>query len=188
MKNELAAYVRQAPAGFGHSTAREYLQARMLQHIGLSGQMTSLAFMGGTALRFLYAVPRYSEDLEFTLEANREGYAFDEQGEDRGCAVPGTAARSRPAGTRDVRTAVGGLRARTHVAVHPKGARSSNWRTLAWERLAADADWREGERRRRAFRSARGRRGARVGCGGPYGADRGVSSAQSVARRYSTAS
>lgn len=76
MKHELVGYVRQAPEGFGHSVAREYLQARMLQHIGLSGQMTSLAFMGGTALRFLYSVPRYSEDLDFALEANRERYAF----------------------------------------------------------------------------------------------------------------
>ncbi len=76
MKHELAEYVRQAPEGFGSSVAREYLQARILQHIGLSGQMTSLAFMGGTALRFLYAVPRYSEDLDFALEANRERYVF----------------------------------------------------------------------------------------------------------------
>jgi len=76
MKHELTGYVRQAPEGFGHSVAREYLQARMLQHLGLSGQMTSLAFMGGTALRFLFAAPRFSEDLDFALEANRQHYAF----------------------------------------------------------------------------------------------------------------
>ena len=76
MKQELASYVEKAPAGLGPSIAREYLQARMLQHIGLSGQMSSLAFMGGTALRFLYALPRYSEDLDFALEAGRERYAF----------------------------------------------------------------------------------------------------------------
>lgn len=78
MKHELAGYVEQAPEGFKESVAREYLQARILQHIGLSGQMTSLSFMGGTALRFLYAVPRYSEDLDFALEANREQYAFSD--------------------------------------------------------------------------------------------------------------
>ncbi|MCE5191888.1 MAG: nucleotidyl transferase AbiEii/AbiGii toxin family protein [Actinomycetia bacterium] len=78
MKHELAAYVRQAPDGFGPSVAREYLQARILQHIGLSGQMTSLAFTGDTALRFLFDVPRYSEDLDFALEANREDYAFSD--------------------------------------------------------------------------------------------------------------
>ncbi len=76
MKHELNGYVRQAPEGFGKSVAREYLQARILQHIGLSGQMASLAFMGGTALRFLFAVPRYSEDLDFALEANLQDYAF----------------------------------------------------------------------------------------------------------------
>jgi predicted nucleotidyltransferase component of viral defense system len=76
MKHELAGYVQQAPEGFGYAVAREYLQARILQHIGLAGQMTSLAFMGGTALRFLYAVPRYSEDLDFALEGDRERYAF----------------------------------------------------------------------------------------------------------------
>ncbi len=76
MKHELASYVRQAPEGFGFSVAREYLQARILQHIGLSGQMTSLAFMGGTALRFLFDVPRFSEDLDFALESNQEEYAF----------------------------------------------------------------------------------------------------------------
>ncbi len=55
---------------------REYLQARILQTIGLSGQMTSLAFMGGTALRFLYAIPRYSEDLDFALEGDSSSYEF----------------------------------------------------------------------------------------------------------------
>ncbi|MDO9108657.1 MAG: nucleotidyl transferase AbiEii/AbiGii toxin family protein [Coriobacteriia bacterium] len=76
MKHELLGYVDQATEGFGFAIAREYLQARILQHIGLSGQMTSLAFMGGTALRFLYGVPRYSEDLDFALETNQDSYAF----------------------------------------------------------------------------------------------------------------
>ena len=33
-----------------------------------------LAFHGGTALRFLYAIPRYSEDLDFALERPEAGY------------------------------------------------------------------------------------------------------------------
>ena len=78
MKRELADYTARAPEGFGYAVAREYLQARILQHIGLSGQMMSLAFMGGTALRFLYALPRYSEDLDFALDAGKENYAFDD--------------------------------------------------------------------------------------------------------------
>jgi predicted nucleotidyltransferase component of viral defense system len=76
MKHEIETHVAQAPEGFGHAVAREYLQARILQHVSLSGYMTSLAFMGGTALRFLYAAPRYSEDLDFALEIDRAGYDF----------------------------------------------------------------------------------------------------------------
>lgn len=38
--------------------------------------MISLAFHGGTALRFLYAIPRYSEDLDFALEPSQEAYDF----------------------------------------------------------------------------------------------------------------
>ena len=55
---------------------REYLQALILQSLQRSGAMTSLAFHGGTALRFLYSLPRYSEDLDFALEINKERYDF----------------------------------------------------------------------------------------------------------------
>ena len=53
---------------------REYLQARILGSLQLSGAMIPLAFHGGTALRFLYALPRYSEDLDFTLEGAPDLY------------------------------------------------------------------------------------------------------------------
>jgi len=36
--------------------------------------MSPLAFQGGTALRFLYGLRRYSEDLDFALEGPRELY------------------------------------------------------------------------------------------------------------------
>lgn len=78
MKLELQAYLSGAQPGFERSVVREYLQARILQAVGLSGQMTSIAFMGGTALRFLYAIPRYSEDLDFALEGDPGGYRFDD--------------------------------------------------------------------------------------------------------------
>ena len=55
---------------------REYLQARILQSLERAGGMTCLAFHGGTALRFLYDTPRYSEDLDFALERAREQYDF----------------------------------------------------------------------------------------------------------------
>lgn len=52
----------------GKNRVREYLQARILNILQRSGAMIPLAFHGGTALRFLYAIPRYSEDLDFALE------------------------------------------------------------------------------------------------------------------------
>lgn len=55
---------------------REYLQARILQSLQRAGAMQSLAFHGGTALRFLYNIPRYSEDLDFALERAVEPYNF----------------------------------------------------------------------------------------------------------------
>lgn len=38
--------------------------------------MVPLAFQGGTALRFLYSIRRYSEDLDFALERPERGYDF----------------------------------------------------------------------------------------------------------------
>ena len=55
---------------------REYLQALILQSLQRSGAMTTLAFHGGTALRFLFSLPRYSEDLDFALEINKGRYDF----------------------------------------------------------------------------------------------------------------
>ncbi|MGB7295959.1 MAG: nucleotidyl transferase AbiEii/AbiGii toxin family protein [Candidatus Aminicenantales bacterium] len=47
---------------------REYLQARTLQFLQETGVFRSWIFHGGTALRLLYRMPRYSEDLDFALE------------------------------------------------------------------------------------------------------------------------
>ena len=58
------------------SLVREYLQARILACLQKSGAMVPLAFHGGTALRFLYAIPRYSEDLDFALERPEADYQF----------------------------------------------------------------------------------------------------------------
>lgn len=51
------------------STTREYLQARILLALQDHGAFTNWAFLGGTALRFLFGLPRYSEDLDFSLLA-----------------------------------------------------------------------------------------------------------------------
>ena len=46
---------------------REYLQARVLEGLQRAGAFSTWAFLGGTALRFLYRLPRFSEDLDFSL-------------------------------------------------------------------------------------------------------------------------
>ena len=48
---------------------REYLQARILESLQDDGVFLRWAFVGGTALRFLFAIPRFSEDLDFSLLA-----------------------------------------------------------------------------------------------------------------------
>ena len=77
MKEYLAELARQAstPAQ-GRNAAREYLQARILATLQRAGAMIPLAFHGGTALRFLYAHGRYSEDLDFALEGDHNSYNF----------------------------------------------------------------------------------------------------------------
>jgi hypothetical protein len=55
---------------------REYLQARMLESLQRSGAMIPLAFQGGTALRFLFGIARFSEDLDFALERPSPDYNF----------------------------------------------------------------------------------------------------------------
>jgi predicted nucleotidyltransferase component of viral defense system len=56
---------------------REYLQALVLRTLHECEAFRPLAFVGGTALRFLHGLPRFSEDLDFSLVA-AEGYAGQE--------------------------------------------------------------------------------------------------------------
>lgn len=77
----MKAYIEQLMRGVadpinGRNLVREYLQARILESLQRAGAMVPLAFHGGTALRFLYAIPRYSEDLDFALERTRNSYDF----------------------------------------------------------------------------------------------------------------
>ena len=75
MKDYLASLVAQklSPVD-GWNAAREYLQARILGSLQRSGAMIPMAFHGGTALRFLFAHGRYSEDLDFSLEGDPSEY------------------------------------------------------------------------------------------------------------------
>ena len=56
--------------------AREYLQARILESLQDAGSFTRWAFVGGTALRFLFSLPRFSEDLDFSLLRDGDDPAF----------------------------------------------------------------------------------------------------------------
>lgn len=73
MKEELRSIVGRAPSTMsGMNLAREYLQSRILLLMQEEGAMIPLAFCGGTALRFLYGLPRFSEYLDFSMEKDME--------------------------------------------------------------------------------------------------------------------
>jgi hypothetical protein len=77
VKDYLATLVQGATTqAHGRNVAREYIQARILGALQRAGAFIPLVFHGGTALRFLFAAPRYSEDLDFALERAREEYDF----------------------------------------------------------------------------------------------------------------
>ncbi len=76
MKEYLAAQLRKADPVAGRHLVREVLQAKVLASLQRAGAMIPLAFHGGTALRFLYAISRFSEDLDFALERAGRGYDF----------------------------------------------------------------------------------------------------------------
>ncbi len=76
MKDYLRTLVQASPNPLqGRNIAREYLQARILENLQKMGAFVPLAFQGGTALRFLYGLRRFSEDLDFSLEVEKD--AFD---------------------------------------------------------------------------------------------------------------
>lgn len=78
MKEELGRIVREAENDLSAwNRAREYLQARILGLLQETGVMIPLAFCGGTALRFLYSLPRFSEDLDFSLERKSSDFHLE---------------------------------------------------------------------------------------------------------------
>ena len=68
MKAHLSQLIEQSDNDLSRGQiVREYLQARILQSLQDRGMFGRWVFLGGTALRFLYAIPRFSEDLDFSL-------------------------------------------------------------------------------------------------------------------------
>lgn len=77
MKDYLADLIHTSPTpAQARNVTREYLQARILGALQRAEAMIPLAFHGGTALRFLFASARYSEDLDFALERASDQYDF----------------------------------------------------------------------------------------------------------------
>lgn len=69
MKDEALALSEASPdPGRKLNLLREYVQAFVLRSLSESEAFSQLSFVGGTALRFLHGLPRFSEDLDFSLE------------------------------------------------------------------------------------------------------------------------
>jgi predicted nucleotidyltransferase component of viral defense system len=67
MKDYLAHVLRDAPGALAaRLLVREYLQARLLECMQEQGAFATVAFLGGTALRFIYLLPRFSEDIDLS--------------------------------------------------------------------------------------------------------------------------
>ncbi len=74
MKEEALAIIRELSNPTDKlNLLREYMQAMVLRSLHESEAFVNLAFVGGTALRFIHTLPRFSEDLDFFVE-NSHGY------------------------------------------------------------------------------------------------------------------
>jgi len=68
MKEQIKQIIAESPDNLrARNLVREYCQARILQFLQERGVFRTWIFHGGTALRFLYRLPRYFEDLDFAL-------------------------------------------------------------------------------------------------------------------------
>jgi predicted nucleotidyltransferase component of viral defense system len=108
LKDRLLALAAGEPDRRGRlNLVREYLQAYILRSLQDAGAFASLAFQGGTALRFLYGLRRFSEDLDFSLERpeHDRGLALLAEACRRDLLQSGYAVEARVRGTRAVQTA-----------------------------------------------------------------------------------
>lgn len=78
MKDHLLQQLRGAPPDQRRNLSREYLQIYLLRLMHEAGASSKVAFIGGTALRLLYRMPRFSEDLDFS--ATPRGGPLDAEG------------------------------------------------------------------------------------------------------------
>ncbi|MBN1577436.1 MAG: nucleotidyl transferase AbiEii/AbiGii toxin family protein [Chitinispirillaceae bacterium] len=67
MIDNLRSFLAPAPPGQRANRLREYLQWLVLRSVDLRDFRKHLAFVGGTALRIVYGINRFSEDLDYSL-------------------------------------------------------------------------------------------------------------------------
>jgi len=67
---------KKADSNTNLNRVREYIQSYFLYTIYRKKYYQNLIFTGGTALRFIYGIRRFSEDLDFSLSARAYGYDF----------------------------------------------------------------------------------------------------------------
>lgn len=73
MKDRLLAVVNGEDAGRRPGALREFLQCMALRALHEGHDFGGIAFIGGTALRLIFGLPRFSEDLDFSL-VKKEGF------------------------------------------------------------------------------------------------------------------
>lgn len=77
MKDHLLQIVADKAPHERQNLGREYLQLYMLRLIAEAGLFPQLEFVGGTALRVLFGLPRFSEDLDFSMSHQHTAADFD---------------------------------------------------------------------------------------------------------------
>jgi len=86
---------------------REFIQLLCLKILDEHKRFESLAFTGGTALRVVFGVRRFSEDLDFSL-VKKGDYSFSRMNEEllQGLALAGLQAESKPKAEKTVHSAM----------------------------------------------------------------------------------
>jgi predicted nucleotidyltransferase component of viral defense system len=79
MRDHLLQVAGRGSAHERRNSAREYLQVYVLRLLHEAEAFRDLAFIGGSALRLLFLLPRFSEDMDFSYAPARESpeRAFD---------------------------------------------------------------------------------------------------------------
>ncbi len=76
MKDHLKNILLNNDTGQRLNIAREYLQSYILLLLQKNNFFTIASFVGGTSLRFIYNLPRFSEDLDFSLKIKQKEFKF----------------------------------------------------------------------------------------------------------------